>query len=77
MRRGGLRTSYFAPVPTSVLTVIQSTDKKLLKLALYAVDKTALLLNRSPVGPIAREFLALLEAYERYSSRLELPSARC
>ncbi|KAJ7249990.1 hypothetical protein C8J57DRAFT_1239551 [Mycena rebaudengoi] len=61
--------SVYQPIAISALQICgaagSSTDKKLLKLALYAVDKTALLLNRSPVGPIAREFLALLEAYER------------
>ncbi|KAJ7274671.1 hypothetical protein C8J57DRAFT_1714498 [Mycena rebaudengoi] len=47
------------------VAVGSSTDTKLMKLALYAVDETALLLNRSPVGPVPPEFLALLEAYER------------
>jgi hypothetical protein len=66
-----------SPVPISVLMGIQSTDTKLMKLALYAVHETALLLNSSQVGSVPPEFLALLEAYEMYSSRLELPTARC
>ncbi|KAJ7249994.1 hypothetical protein C8J57DRAFT_1668488 [Mycena rebaudengoi] len=58
--------SVYEPIAISALKICgaagSSTDKKLLKLALYAVDETALLLNRSPVP---QEFLALLEAYER------------
>ncbi|KAJ7248936.1 hypothetical protein C8J57DRAFT_1724047 [Mycena rebaudengoi] len=62
------RMSVYQPTAVSALeicdSVSSSTDRKLLKLALYAVDETALLLNRSPVGPVPQEFLALLEAYE-------------
>ncbi|KAJ7249965.1 hypothetical protein C8J57DRAFT_1475121 [Mycena rebaudengoi] len=62
------RMSVYQPIAVSALeicgAVSSSTDRKLLKLALYAVDETARLLNRSSVGPVPQEFLALLEAYE-------------
>ncbi|KAJ7245278.1 hypothetical protein C8J57DRAFT_1725306 [Mycena rebaudengoi] len=63
------RMSVYQPIAVSALeicgAVSSSTDTKLMKLALYAADETALLLNRSPVAPVPEEFLALLEAYER------------
>ncbi|KAJ7248929.1 hypothetical protein C8J57DRAFT_1239937 [Mycena rebaudengoi] len=63
------RMSVYQPIAVSALeicgAVSSSTDTKLMKLALYAADETALLLNRSPVSPVPEEFLALLEAYER------------
>ncbi|KAJ7256286.1 hypothetical protein C8J57DRAFT_1472997 [Mycena rebaudengoi] len=61
--------SVYQPIAVSALEICvavgSSTDTKLMKLALYAVDETALLLNSSQVGPVPPEFLALLEAYER------------
>ncbi|KAJ7274723.1 hypothetical protein C8J57DRAFT_1466671 [Mycena rebaudengoi] len=63
------RMSVYQPIAVSAFEICvavgSSTDTKLMKLALYAVDETALLLNSSQVGPIPPEFLALLEAYER------------
>ncbi|KAJ7250001.1 hypothetical protein C8J57DRAFT_1668495 [Mycena rebaudengoi] len=63
------RMSVYQPIAVSALEICgavrSSTDTKLLKLAFFAVDETALLLNRSSVGPVPQEFLALLEAYER------------
>ncbi|KAJ7256324.1 hypothetical protein C8J57DRAFT_1721502 [Mycena rebaudengoi] len=63
------RMSVYQPIAVSALEICvavgSSMDTKLMKLALYAVDETALLLNSSQVGPVPPEFLALLEAYER------------
>ncbi|KAJ7274716.1 hypothetical protein C8J57DRAFT_1591930 [Mycena rebaudengoi] len=60
------RMSVYQPIAVSALEICVAvgsrTDTKLMKLALYAIDETALLLNRSPVGPVPPEFLALLEA---------------
>ncbi|KAJ7274685.1 hypothetical protein C8J57DRAFT_1224271 [Mycena rebaudengoi] len=63
------RMSVYQPIAVSAFEICvavgSSTDTKLMKLALYAIDDTALLLNRRPVGPVPPEFLALLEVYER------------
>ncbi|KAJ7274695.1 hypothetical protein C8J57DRAFT_1466659 [Mycena rebaudengoi] len=60
------RMSVYQPIAVSALEICvavgSSTDTTLMKLALYAVDETALLLNSSQVGPVPPEFLALLEA---------------
>ncbi|KAJ7256278.1 hypothetical protein C8J57DRAFT_1721481 [Mycena rebaudengoi] len=70
------RMSVYQPIAVSAFEICvavgSSTDTKLMKLALYAVDETALLLNSSQVGLVPPEFLALLEAYERHGTHFEI-----